>query len=177
MYYRTQVQSLPCLVRHSVTESLFFLFFSNFICQSCYMDFSEFLHGFVKIDTCIYLSCYMDLSKLLHGFVKDVTQICQTCSMFLSPFAKHNQAKILSRFQSFWSFENDFVCAQADHLGHIWKLIPEKSRINVTNATLLLFRWSIWGQYNATMHVLCQVNFNTYLVSTGLSTAVRGCWS
>ena len=65
------------------------------------MNFSMLFNVFVKIDTWISLRCYMDLSKLLHGFVKDVTQICQTCSMFLSPFAKHNQAKILSRFQSF----------------------------------------------------------------------------
>ena len=36
------------------------------------MDFSELLHVFVEIDTRICQSCYMDLSMLLHGFVKVV---------------------------------------------------------------------------------------------------------
>ena len=40
--------------------------------KKLYMDFSKFLHGFVKIDTGISLSCYLDLSKLLQGFVKVV---------------------------------------------------------------------------------------------------------
>ena len=54
-------------------------FFSNWIFQSCYVDLSRLLDGFVKIDVWISLSCYMDLccqkwymdfSRLLDGFVK-----------------------------------------------------------------------------------------------------------
>ena len=37
--------------------------------QSCYIDFSKSLHGFVKIDTWISLICYLNLSKLIHGFL------------------------------------------------------------------------------------------------------------
>ena len=40
------------------------------ICQSCYMDFSKLLHGFVKIDTRICLNLYTVFAKLLNGFVK-----------------------------------------------------------------------------------------------------------
>ena len=40
------------------------------ICQSCYMDFSKLLHGFVKIDTGICLNLYTVFAKLLNGFVK-----------------------------------------------------------------------------------------------------------
>ena len=69
------------------------------------MAFSMFLHGFVKIDTWIFLSSYMDLpklllshyvdwSKLLHGFVKVVTLICRNWFMHFSPFAKQIQAEI-----------------------------------------------------------------------------------
>ena len=64
------------------------------------MDFSAFLHGFVKIDTYIYVSkllqglvkiytwispsCYMDLSKFIHRFVEVVTWICQSCAICIS---------------------------------------------------------------------------------------------
>ena len=45
-----KVRTLPCLARHSVGPSCEFC--SNcWICQSCYMDFSKLLDGFVKIDT------------------------------------------------------------------------------------------------------------------------------
>ena len=44
-------------------------FSSNWICQSCYMDFYRLLVGFVKIDVRISPSCYMYLSKLIHGFL------------------------------------------------------------------------------------------------------------
>ena len=43
--------------------------FKLLICQSCYMDFSKLLNGFVKIDTWISLSSNMDLSKLINGFL------------------------------------------------------------------------------------------------------------
>ena len=49
-------------------------------------------------------SCYMDLSKLLDGFVKGVTWICQSCSMYFLPFAKKNKLKIDQDFQGCWCF-------------------------------------------------------------------------
>ena len=56
--------ALPCKpFRHSVTGLVEFL--SNFwICQSFYMDFSQLLYGFLKIDRWISLSCYIDSSKI-----------------------------------------------------------------------------------------------------------------
>ena len=67
-FYETQVRSLPCLVSHSVTSwvSALVELYSNWICQSSYMDFSKLLDGFVKIDIWISLVCYMNLSKLIH---------------------------------------------------------------------------------------------------------------
>ena len=64
---------------------LFFFLCSNWICPSCYMDFSfsKLLDGIVKIerqiflsfymdllkiDAWIFLNCYMDLSKIRYGF-------------------------------------------------------------------------------------------------------------
>ena len=66
-----------------------------------YMDFSDSLHGFVKIETWIFLSCYMDLSKLLHGFVKFVTWICQSCSR---PLPNQSMLKFYQDFKACWSF-------------------------------------------------------------------------
>ena len=80
-FYRTQVQSLPCLASKSLTPCFCC---SYWICQSCYMDFSKLLIGFVKVDIWISLSCYMDLSKLMHGFLKVVTGICQDLYMDFS---------------------------------------------------------------------------------------------
>ena len=39
------------------------------ICQNLCMDFSEFLHGFVNMDTWLSLSCYTEVSKLIYGFL------------------------------------------------------------------------------------------------------------
>ena len=61
------------------------------------MDFSKFLHGFVKIDTGISLSCYMDLSKLLHGFFKVVL-----CISRLLP--NKTKLKFDQDFKVSWSF-------------------------------------------------------------------------
>ena len=59
-FYRTQVRSLPCLVRRSVFGcDKVVVYFS----WSCYMDLS-------KVYRWISLTCYVDLSKLLHGSVK-----------------------------------------------------------------------------------------------------------
>ena len=59
-FYRTRIQSLPWLsVSPSVTPH-FELCWNCWICQSCYMDFSKLLLGFVKVDTCISLSCYIE---------------------------------------------------------------------------------------------------------------------
>ena len=49
-----------------------------------YMDFSNLLHGLVKIDTWISLSCYMDLSKTMPGFRLVVIWICQSSCTHLS---------------------------------------------------------------------------------------------
>ena len=61
------------------------------------MDFSKFLHGFVKIDTGISLSCYLDLSKLLQGFVKVVL-----CISRLLP--NKTKLKFDQDFKVYWSF-------------------------------------------------------------------------
>ena len=67
---------LGCLVSQSVTPR--FEFCSNcWICLNCYMDTSNFLHGFAIIDISTYLSCYIDWSKLIHGFLYVVTGIFQ----------------------------------------------------------------------------------------------------
>ena len=63
IFYQIQVQSMP------LTE-----FCSNWICQSCYMDFSKVLDGFVKIDIWISLSC--TIVQLLYDFVKVAKWIC-----------------------------------------------------------------------------------------------------
>ena len=64
---------MPCLVSESVSALVEFC--SNcWISPSCYVDFPELLHGFVKIDILIsLLSCYMDLSKLIHGFLYSIS--------------------------------------------------------------------------------------------------------
>ena len=85
------ILALP--VRHLVSPR--FEFCTNcWSDQSCYIDFSKSLHGFVKIDTWISLICYMAVSKLPYGFVKLVTWIGQSCFMYFSPFAKQNQAEV-----------------------------------------------------------------------------------
>ena len=60
------------------------------------MDFSKLLHGFLKIDTVIFLSCYMDLSQFLRGFVYVVTRIYPSRFMNFLP----NKAKL--------KFDQDF---------------------------------------------------------------------
>ena len=67
------------------------------------MDFSELLHGFLKIDTWISLTCHMDLSKLMHGFLKFVIWICQSCSVFSRPL--RNKIKL--------KFDQDFKVVEA----------------------------------------------------------------
>ena len=87
--------------------SAFCEFCSNWICQSCSMDFSKLLDGFVKIDRWISLSCFMDLSKLIHGywislgFYMDLSKLIHEISKFLVllPFSKQNHAKVWPRFQ------------------------------------------------------------------------------
>ena len=76
----TQVRLLPCVVSHWVSQSLNPLveICLNWICQRCYMDFSDFLHGFVKIYTQSSISCYIDLSNLIQGFLWNVIRICQS---------------------------------------------------------------------------------------------------
>ena len=55
----SSIIALPC---HSVSALVKFC--SNCqICESCYMDLSKLLDGFVNIDTWISLSSYMDSSK------------------------------------------------------------------------------------------------------------------
>ena len=58
------------------------------ICQSCYMDFSKLLHGFVKIDT------WFHFGNVASHFFKVDTWICQSCSIYFLPFAKQNQAEV-----------------------------------------------------------------------------------
>ena len=79
--YLTRI--VPCLALSlTLPASPLVEFGLNLICQSCYMDFSKLLHGFVKINRWISLSCNVDLSKLLHGFVNVGTWTCLSCSMF-----------------------------------------------------------------------------------------------
>ena len=59
------------------------------------MDFSELLHGIVKVATRIFLSCYMDLSKLLHGSFQIVIWICQNCYIDL-PKLLHGSVKVVA---------------------------------------------------------------------------------
>ena len=100
-FHRTQIRSVPCLVTQwggALVE-----FGSNcWICQSCFIPFSSWLHGFVKIVALIFLSCYMDLSKLLHGFVYVFTRIHPSCFMYFLP----NKAKLEFNqdFKASWSF-------------------------------------------------------------------------
>ena len=92
IFYRTQVQSLPCLVTESVCALVEFC--SNWICQSCKMNFSMQLDVFVKINRWISLSCYMDLSKFIHVFLELVTWISQSYFMYFLPFPQQNQAEV-----------------------------------------------------------------------------------
>ena len=79
--YLTRI--VPCLALSlTLPSSPLVEFGLNLICQSCYMDFSKLLHGFVKINRWISLSCNVDLSKLLHGFVNVGTWTCLSCSKF-----------------------------------------------------------------------------------------------
>ena len=56
----------------------------TWICKNCYIDFSELLHGFIKVATWICLCFYTDSSKLFYVFL-----------------AKQSQAEVWPRFQSF----------------------------------------------------------------------------
>ena len=47
----------------SLSQSPFWILFKLLDLSKLYMDLSEWLHGFVKIETWISLSCYMDLSN------------------------------------------------------------------------------------------------------------------
>ena len=50
------------------------------------MDFSKLLHGFVKIDTWIFLSVYTDLLEVTYGFLNVVQWIYQN---FYNDFSIH----------------------------------------------------------------------------------------
>ena len=73
-----------------------------FISLSCYMDVIELINGFFYVVTQICQKWYMDFSNLLHGLVKVVKVviwICQIYSMYLFlPFAKQDQAEVWPRF-------------------------------------------------------------------------------
>ena len=101
-FYRTQIRSLPCLVTLPVSSNLSKLIhgFYGWICQNWYRDFSDLLHGFVKIYTWISLSWYKDMSMLLRGFVKFVLWIGQNCSMYILLLGKQNQGEVWPRYQS-----------------------------------------------------------------------------
>ena len=58
--------SLSC---QSLSKSICWMLLKLLFCLSCYMDFSEVLDIFVKIDTWISPNFYMDLSKLIYGFL------------------------------------------------------------------------------------------------------------
>ena len=67
--------ALPCQSVNSLV-----VFCSNcWICQSCYMDLSKLIHGFLQIVTWICQNWYSYLIKLLHGFVKVV--LCFSCPL------------------------------------------------------------------------------------------------
>lgn len=54
---------------HSLSKYICWMLLKLLICLSCYMDFSEVLDFFVKIDTWISSNFYMDLSKLIYVFL------------------------------------------------------------------------------------------------------------
>ena len=66
-----------------------------------FMDFSWFLHGFVKIDIGISLRFYMYLSIFLHGFVKVVTWIWFLC--ISRPLPNKTKLKFDQDFKACWS--------------------------------------------------------------------------
>ena len=78
-----------------------FFWVVTWICQNWYMDFFEFLNGFVKIVTWTSLS---RLSKLLHGFVKLVTWICLIVLCISRLLQNKTKLKFDQDFRVRWSF-------------------------------------------------------------------------
>ena len=67
---------------------------NRWICQSCYMDISKLLHGFVRIFTWICQNFYMEFSKLYHGCVSFDTWISLSYYMDLSKL-RHGFVKVV----------------------------------------------------------------------------------